>query len=42
MKAFEWHCHQCGRVDRGFWLWLARRRSIRHERSAHGRSVYDK
>lgn len=37
-----WGCHQCGRIDHAPWLWLARRRSIRHERKAHGRSAYDR
>jgi len=34
-------CHTCGRIDTGPFVWVAKRRSIRHEREAHGFSFYD-
>lgn len=41
MVSASWGCHTCGKVERSIFLWLARRRSMRHERKAHGFSVYD-
>src|SRR5689334_18459401 len=45
--AASWGCHTCAnRGDRTFhhapFVWLAKRQSIRHERAAHGFSVYDR
>jgi hypothetical protein len=36
----SWICHTCERIDTGFFLWLARRHSIRHELKQHGFSHY--